>query len=348
MTVTRFCKRSYRQDLRVFPSPAARIGLVLTGLFLLFLPFMVGRYVVFVVCVCGVSVIGALGLNILTGYTGLISLGHAAFLGIGAYTAAILAAKAGLPFIVALTLGGVVAAMAGAVVGIPTLRLRGLYLVVTTLAFQFIVEHVIYHWESLTQSDKGISLPAPQIFGLKLDTYESFYYVIIVLAVLTAVFAKNLAMSRTGRAFVAIRDRDIAAEIIGIHLAKYKILAFVVSSFIAGISGGLYAYLLGLIGPDHFTFNQSVLYIAMIIVGGMGTVFGSIAGAVFMVLLPEVINAVSGPLASAYPAFAPRIGGISVTVYGLIIILFLLLEPDGLFGIWIRLKRYWKTWPFTY
>ncbi|MCJ7684486.1 MAG: branched-chain amino acid ABC transporter permease, partial [Desulfobacteraceae bacterium] len=220
--------------------------------------------------------------------------------------------------------------------------------VVTTLAFQFITEHVIYHWESLTLSDRGITLPSPTLLGYKLDTYESFYYVILVFAVATALFTKNLAMSRTGRAFVAVRDRDIAAEIIGVHLAKYKVLAFVVSSFIAGIAGALYAYLVGLIGPDHFTFNQSILYIAMIIVGGIGTVLGSIIGAIFMVLLPEVISAVSGPIASAYPTFSPRVGAISVIVYGLVIIGFLLFEPDGLFGIWIKIKRYWKPWPFTY
>lgn len=317
-------------------------------MFLVALPFLAGKYIIFVAAVCGVSVIGALGLNILTGYTGLISLGHAAFMGIGAYTAAALANKAGLPFLVALPLAGLMAAATGAVVGIPTLRLRGLYLVVTTLAFEFIVEHIIYHWESMTQSDRGISLPSPDVFGYKLDSYESFYYVILVLAVATALFTKNLAMSHTGRALVAIRDRDIAAEIIGVHLAKYKILAFVVSSFIAGMAGALYAYLLGLIGPDHFTFNQSVLYIAMIIVGGMGTVMGSIIGAVFMVLLPEVINAISSPIASAYPILSPRIGAVSVIVYGLVIILFLLFEPDGLYGIWIRIKRYWKPWPFTY
>jgi len=334
--------------LRIFSSPAAKISLFILTLALLWLPFLAGKYVVFVACVCGVSVISALGLNILTGYTGLISLGHAAFMGIGAYTAAILSSKAGFPFAAALPLAGVMAAATGAVVGIPTLRLKGLYLVVTTLAFQFITEHVIYHWESLTLSDRGITLPSPTLLGYKLDTYESFYYVILVFAVATALFTKNLAMSRTGRAFVAVRDRDIAAEIIGVHLAKYKVLSFVVSSFIAGIAGALYAYLVGLIGPDHFTFNQSILYIAMIIVGGIGTVLGSIIGAVFMVLLPEVISAVSGPIASAYPTFSPRVGAISVIVYGLVIIGFLLFEPDGLFGIWIKIKRYWKPWPFTY
>jgi branched-chain amino acid transport system permease protein len=348
MAVTRFCTRTYRQDSRVFPSTAARISLVLLALLLLGLPFFSGRYIVFLACLCGVSVIGALGLNILTGYTGLISLGHAAFMGIGAYTAAVLSTRAELPFIVTIPLAGVMAAAIGLVVAVPTLRLRGLYLVVTTLAFQFIVEHVIYHWESLTMSDKGIKLPTPTLLGYDLGRYESFYYVILVLAMMAAVFTKNLAMSRTGRAFVAIRDRDIAAEIIGIHLAKYKIISFIIASFLAGIAGALYAYLLGLISPDYFVFSQSILYVAMIIVGGLGTVLGSILGAVFMVLLPEVINTISSPLASAYPALATRIGGISVTVYGLIIILFLVFEPNGLVGIWIRIKRYWKTWPYTY
>jgi branched-chain amino acid transport system permease protein len=348
MAVTRFCVRTYAQDQRLFPSPAARIALGLGAAVLLLLPFVAGRYVVFVACVCGVSVIGALGLNLLTGFTGLISMGHAAFMGIGAYTAAVLSAKAGFPVVAALPCAVLLAAAMGAVVGVPTLRLRGMYLVVTTLAFQFIVEHVIYHWESLTESDRGIKLVPPSLLGMDLGNYESFYYVIVLFAVAAALLVKNLATSRTGRAFVAVRDRDIAAEIIGIHLAKYKILAFVLSSGLAGLAGALYAYLLGLIGPDHFTFGQSVLYIAMIIVGGMGTVMGSILGAAFMVLLPEVIHAVSGPLASAYPIMASRIGGISVVVYGLVIILFLLLEPRGLYGIWLRIKRYWKPWPFTY
>jgi branched-chain amino acid transport system permease protein len=348
MAVTRFCVRNYQEDRKIFPSPQAKIGLALLGLILLFFPYLFGTYVVFVACVVGVSAIGALSLNIITGYTGLISLGHAAFMGIGAYTAAILSTKAGFPFWAALPLSGVMAAITGFIVGVPTLRLRGMYLVVTTLAFQFITEHVIYHWESLTAGDRGIQLPAPTIFGMKLDTYESFYYVILVVAVLAAIFTKNLAMSRTGRAFVSVRDRDIAAEIIGIHVARYKILSFVISSFMAGVAGSLYAYLLNLISPDHFTFNLSILYVAMIIVGGMGSVLGSIAGAVFMVLLPELLNAISGPIASAYPIMAPRIGGVSLTVYGLVIILFIIFEPMGLAGIWIRIKRYWTTWPFSY
>lgn len=348
MSVTRHCIRSYHQDLRFFPSPTARVSLISLAVCLLLLPMLLGKYMIFVACVCGVSIISALGLNILTGYTGLMSLGHAAFMGIGAYTAAILSTKAGFPFPAALFLAGCMAAITGFVVGVPTLRLKGLYLVVTTLSFQFITEHVIYHWESMTAGDKGINLPTPVLLGVELGTYGSYYYVILFLVVVTALFTKNIAMTHTGRALLAVRDRDIAAEIIGVPVARYKIIAFVVSSFIAGVAGALYAYLLGFISPDHFTFAQSILYVAMIIIGGMGTVMGSILGAVFMVLLPEFLNAISGPLASAHPNIAPRIGGISTAVYGMVIILFILLEPMGLAGIWIRIKRYWKTWPYTY
>jgi branched-chain amino acid transport system permease protein len=343
----RFCKRTYREDRRVFPSLGHKIALLAFLTFVALVPVLFGPYLVFVAGVCGVAVIGALSLNLLTGVTGLISLGHAAFLGIGAYTAAILSSKAGWPLIAVLPGAGVVAALCGAIVGIPALRLRGLYLVVTTLALQFITDHVIYHWESLTHGDKGIKTVAPAILGITLAPHQ-FYYVIVLLAGLFALFMKNLVMTRTGRAFVAIRDRDVAAEIIGIQMARYKIISFMTSSFMAGVAGALYAYLLGLINPDYFTFHQSILYAVMCLVGGMGTVLGSILGAVFMTLLPEVISAISGPIATAYPVMVPRIGAISVTVYGLVIIFFLLLEPRGLAGIWFRIRRYWVTWPFTY
>lgn len=348
MAVTRFCVRSYEQDSRIFPSLAAKIGLSLLAALLFALPWIAGKYIIFVTTVAAVSIIGALGLNVLTGFTGLISLGHAAFLGVGAYTAAILSTRYHLPFLVTIPLAGITAAMFGAVVGIPTLRLKGMYLLVTTLAFQFIVEHIIYHWEDFTAGDRGISLPDPDLFGITLDKYSGYYYVVIVIAVITAILVKNLSMSRAGRALVAVRDRDIAAEMIGVNVARYKIIAFIISSFIAGIAGALYAYLLGLISPDHFTLGQSILYVAMIIVGGLGTVMGSIIGAIFMVLLPELISLISSPISSAYPLFAPRMGGISVMIYGFILVLFLLFEPKGIVGIWIRIKRYWLSWPYTY
>ncbi len=348
MAVTRFCVRSYNQDRQLFPGHLARTGLGVLALALLTFPFWAGSYWVHVACVSGVSVISALGLNLLTGYTGLISLGHAAFMGIGAYTAAVLSISAGFPFLLAMPMAGAAAAVAGAAVGIPTLRLKGLYLVVTTLAFQFIVEHIIFQWESVTNADTGLDLPAASLPFITLDTKEKFYFVILAMAAATAFCCKNIVMSRTGRAFVAIRDRDIAAEIIGIPLSKYKVLSFVISAFIAGIAGALYAYLVGHIGPDLYTFEKSIRYVAMIIVGGMASILGSILGACFITLLPVCIGEILGPLASSYPALATRIGAVNVTVYGLVIVLFLLLEPEGLFGIWIRIKRYFTQWPFTY
>jgi len=348
MGVTRFCKSTYEQDLRIFQSPSAKISLVLLLVFLLGFPAFGGRYLCFVFSLCGIAVIGALGINILTGYTGLVSMGHAAFLGIGAYSAAILSSRAGIPFWLCLIAGGAIPALAGLVVAIPSLRLKGLYIVVTTLAFQFITEHVIYHWESLTLGDKGIQVPYASLFGFSFDSHAKFYYVILFSALAAAVFTKNLAMTRTGRAFIAIRDRDVSAEIMGVNLTKYKIMAFTVSSFMAGLAGALFAFLNNLISPDHFTFALSIQYLAMIIVGGMGTVLGSIIGAFFMTLLPEILGAATGPLSSAYPLLSSRIGAISTIVYGLIIILFLILEPAGIFGIWLRVKYYWKQWPFKY
>ena len=348
MGVTRFCKRTYEQDLRIFQSPAARISLLLLLLFLLAFPSFGGRYLCYVLSLCGIAVIGALGINILTGYTGLVSMGQAAFIGIGAYTAAILSSRLGTPFWLCLLAAGVVPAVAGLIVAIPSLRLKGLYIVVTTLAFQFITEHIIYHWESLTAGDKGIQLPYANLFGFIFDSHAKFYYVILFVAIFAGFFTKNLAMTRTGRALIAIRDRDVSAEIIGVNLTKYKIMAFTVSSFMAGLAGALFAFLNNLISPDHFTFALSIQYLAMIIVGGMGTVLGSIIGALFMTLLPEAIAAASGPLSSAYPLLASRIGALSTIVYGLIIILFLILEPAGIFGIWLRVKYYWKQWPFKY
>jgi len=348
MAVTRFCKRTYEQDLRIFQSPSAKIFLALLLLFLLTFPAFGGRYLCYVLSLCGIAVIGALGINVLTGYTGLVSMGHAAFFGIGAYSAAILSTRAGVPFWLCFLAGGSIPALAGLIVAIPSLRLKGLYIVVTTLAFQFITEHVIYHWESLTSGDKGIQLPHASLFGFSFDSHAKFYYLILLTALTAAIFTKNLAMTRTGRAFIAIRDRDVSAEIIGVSLTKYKIMAFTVSSFMAGLAGALFAFLNNLISPDHFTFALSIQYLAMIIVGGMGTVLGSIIGAFFMTLLPEILAAVTGPLSSAYPLLASRIGAVSTIVYGLIIILFLILEPAGIFGIWLRVKNYWKQWPFKY
>jgi branched-chain amino acid transport system permease protein len=348
MAVTRYCTRTYLQDQRIFPSPSAKISLVLFVIFLILLPAFAGEYLLLVASLCGIATISALGLNILTGYTGQLSLGHAAFMAIGGYTVALMGGHFHFPFELNLISAGVVASIAGLVVAIPSLRLKGLYLIITTMAFQFIVEYVLLHWESLTEGERGIPIHPYSLFQLNLDDRSQQFYVVLVLAIGATIFTKNLAMSRSGRAFVAVRDHDIAAEIIGVNLAKYKIMSFITSSFMAGIGGCLYAYVYQRITPEIFTFIVSIEYVAMIIVGGMGTVIGGIFGACFMTLLPQFLGLIFGPLSSTYPLLANRLGAINIMVYGIIIIFFLLFEPDGLFGIWIRIKNYWKPWPFKY
>ena len=348
MTVTRHCKTSYREDMKLFQSPSLKVSLSALFIGLLVFPFIANDYLIYIINLSGIAIIGALGINILTGYTGQVSLGHAAFLAIGAYTSAILSSSLGMSFWLTMPIAGVVAALAGLVVAIPSLRLKGLYLVIITMAFQFIIEHIIYHWENLTFGDKGIGVPSVTIGSFAFDSGSRFYFIILFMVVLAIIFAKNLTRTKTGRAFVAIRDRDISAEVMGVNLARYKVVSFVISSFYAGVAGSLYAHHAGFIGPDHFTFFVSIEYVAMIIVGGMGTIPGAIYGALFMTLLPEGLRVLSDALRGSFPVLVVRFAALKTVIYGMIIILFLIIEPEGLNGIWQRIKVYWKTWPYTH
>jgi len=339
---------SYKSDVAIFQTWWLRIWMGLFLCSLMVFPFVVSSYLLYIVNLSGIAIIGALGLNLLTGCTGQISLGHAAFLGIGAYSSAILTVKLGIPFWISMFMGGGFAAVAGLVIGVPSLRLKGLYLVITTMAFELIVEHVIYRWESMTGGDKGITIPKPVLFGITFDTDIEFYFLILFMVVVAVLFMKNVLRTKSGRAFVAIRDRDIAASIMGVNLARYKVLAFVISSFYAGVAGSLYASYLKFIGPDHFTMIVSIEYISMIIVGGMGTILGSIFGAVFMTLIPEGIRVATDMMGGTFPALMGKFADLKVIAYGLIIILFLVFEPEGLSRIWGRTKTYFKMWPFTY
>jgi branched-chain amino acid transport system permease protein len=341
-------KETYRDDLKIFQTAFVKFWLLLFCLFLLVFPFAASRYLIYLANLSGIAIIGALGINLLTGYTGQVSLGHAAFLAIGAYTSAILSSRFGIPFWILLPLSGISAAISGLLIGIPSLRLRGLYLVITTLAFQFIVEHVIYRWESLTHGDNGIALDTPDLAGIILDTDRRFYYLVIVVVVLSVMTIKNITRAKVGRAFQAIRDRDITAETMGINLTKYKLLAFTVSSFYAGVAGALYAFYMAYISPDHFSLMVSIHYVAMIIVGGMGSVLGSIFGAIFITLLPEVLGVFTRAVGELFPASISRFGDVKGIVYGLVIVGFLIYQPRGLYGSWVKLKTYIKTYPFTY
>ncbi len=341
-------KVSYRDDIKLYQTGFIKFTMLVFFVFLLLFPHFFDRYVIYIANLCGIAIIGAIGLNILVGNTGLISLGHAAFFGIGAYTSALCITRLNLSLIIGIPAGGLAAALAGLVVAIPSLRLRGLYIAVTTFAFGFIVEHVIVRWESMTGGPDGVSLPTPGILGIELDSDLRYYYFLLVFVVLMAAFACNLFRTRIGRALVAIRDHDISAQVMGIELARYKILAFSISSFYAGVAGALFASYSQFITFEHFGVNLSIGYLAMIIVGGMGSLLGSIFGAIFMTLLPEGIRLMTDVVRDSYPLLTTKFAALTTVVNGLIIVIFLVFEPDGLSGRWKAIKAYWRNWPFTY
>jgi branched-chain amino acid transport system permease protein len=285
--------------------------------------------------------IAGLGLMVLAGFTGLFSLGHAAFLGVGAYTQAVLTNQ-GLPFPLALACAAVLSASVGWVVGLPALRVKGIYLGMATLSFGFIVEEVFARWESVTGGNAGIRISAPSMFGWTLSSGEGFYFLCLVLAVLATLLVLNLLRSPTGRAFVAIRDSEISAQSMGIHLARYKTLSFAFSAALAGVAGALYAHKLQFISPEQFDLLQSIDLLLMIVIGGVGSVHGAFLGAVFLISMPQVIS-----LGKDYlPATIGQAPGLQALVYGVVVIVFVLFEPLGLYGRWLKVRTYFELFPF--
>ena len=341
-------RTSYRADERIFDTALPIVGVVALIVALAVTPRFATTYWLDVLNRIGIAIIGALGLNILVGYTGQISIGHAAFLAVGAYSTAILEANAGLPFYLALPLAAVITSGFGLVFGIPSLRLRGLYLAIATLAAHFITTYGIVHWESLTKGVLGMMVPPATVFGLPLDSDARVFYLIFSLVVPATFFAKNLFRTRVGRAFIAIRDRDVAAGVMGVSLYHYKLLAFVLSSFYAGLAGGLMAHHSRILFPDAFTLLVAIDYLAMIIIGGLGSILGAIFGAIFMTLLPEVLKLGATSLTGVYPNAFGVIASTRDIVFGLAVILFLMYEPQGLARIWLRFRGYWKLWPYAY
>ncbi len=342
-------RESYREDIRVFQTVWVKFWLAAFVIALLTLPMWADPYVVYMTNISGIAIVAALGLNILTGLTGQISLGHAAFVALGAYTSAILATRLGLPFWLTIPAAGLVAALFGILLGFPCLRLKGLYLAMATMSFGVVVEDLVTHLESLTMGVRGISVPAPTIFGYALSDPGKLFYLIVVIVGLLTLAAKNLVRTRVGRAFVAIRDRDVAAEVIGVNLTKYKVMAFAISSFYGGVVGALYAYSTSYLHPENFTLLLSIEYIAMIIVGGLGSILGSILGAVFLTVVPDIIKGIADLLGQLIPSLHARYDEEwNIAAFGLLIMLFLIVEPTGLNGIWVRIKTSFKNWPFTY
>lgn len=357
---------SYGQDLALFNTPGKRAGVGAIAVLALAAPFGLEDPFLALLALCCVASIGAIGLNLVTGFAGQVSLGHAFFLGIGAYTAASISGDRGEDvyglgitfFPVWLLAAGLVAGLAGLIVAPLATRLRGLYLAIVTLGLVLIGAHFFNVWDSLT-GGPGIGRPAAEAtaFGFSFDVDGEFftreqklYLLMLGLLIVFAVLARNLMRSSVGRAFAAVRDRDIAAEIIGVDLRRTKRLAFAISSFYAGCAGALLYTITGFFDPGSFSLLLSVQYIAMVLIGGAATISGSIMGAFFITLLPTLTRELPQyfPFISPSSLGNPNVFQVEAILYGLLIIGFLIFEPRGLFGIWIRVRSYWKSWPFSY
>jgi len=340
---------SYTQDLAVIRTKPQWACFIIFLVFLSVLPWLSGPYFLSLVSMVAITIISVHGLNILTGYCGQISLGHAAFMGIGAYTSAILVTKCGLPFWLALPCAGLVAALIGIIFGLPSLRIKGLYLALATLAAHYIIMYVISHATSLTGGTAGLEAPRPILFGRRLKDAESYYYLLLVITFLMTLFAKNMARTRVGRNFIAIRDNDKAAAIMGVSLLKYKLLAFAIGCFYAGVAGSLWAHYMTVIDPDHFLLINSIWYIGMLIVGGMGTMVGVFFGVIFLKGVELGAMEFGPTLAAMVPALGPAVAAaLAQFLLALIIILFLVYEPRGLAHRWEVLKASYRIWPFPY
>ncbi|MDY6881196.1 MAG: branched-chain amino acid ABC transporter permease [Desulfatiglans sp.] len=346
-----FMKVSYKADEAIFRTTYIKTWFVVLMISLIGMPPFLGQYQVYFLSMLGIAILSAMGLNILTGYTGLISLGHAAFMGVGAFTCGILINRLGFPFYFAILGGGALAAVLGVFIGVPALRIKGLYLAIATLAFQFIANYTFVKWESMTGGGNGINIPAPKVGNWILGAHIHFYYIVLFFLILGLWTAKNLFRSKYGRALMAIRDNDVAAEVAGIPVFQYKILSFVISSFYAGIAGALFGILLRSAGPDTFGLSVSIEYLAMVIIGGMGTILGSVLGAIFLVFVPEFLSWVV-EIASRFSDKPGEIviylSPLKLLVLGFLIMFFIHVEPSGLAGIWRRLRDYLRIWPLPY
>ncbi|GAB3427702.1 branched-chain amino acid ABC transporter permease [Flindersiella endophytica] len=356
----------------MFNTPSKRLGVGLLLAVGVATPFVLADDVLFVLAFGLVAAVGAIGLNLVTGYAGQVSLGHAFFVGLGAYTASVLGGSPegsvigfGLPMLVWLPAAGLVAALAGLIVGPLATRLRGLYLAIVTLGLVFLGEHIFKEARSVT-GGLGVGRRGPElslfgfsfsesgvVLGIPLTREQRQFLLALGFLVLFAVLARNLTRSRVGRAFSAVRDRDIAAAVVGVSLLRYKVLAFTFSSFYAGLAGAMFAGLSGVVEPGSFSLLLSIQYLAMILVGGVATISGSILGALFITSLGRI----SSELAGAMPFLTQQATGnsgllavyqLEAILYGLLIVGFLIFEPRGLYGIWTRFRDYWKGWPFTY
>lgn len=334
-------KTDYNQDIKLAKHGGHQFWYGLLALSLVAAPYVLGEYLLSQLTFILIYGIVGVGLMLLAGFTGLFSIGHAAFLGAGAYAQAVLTAK-GVPFPIALAFAGALSAAVGVIVGLPALRVKGIYLGIATLSFGFIVEEVFARWESVTGGNAGMSVSTIDIFGWKADTGPSFYYVCLVITVIATLAVVNLLRAPTGRAFVAIRDSEISAQSMGIHLAYYKTLSFALSAALAGIGGALYAHQIRFLSPDQFNIIQSIDLLLMVVIGGLGSIHGAFLGAIFLIGLPQAISSIKDYL----PQAIGQAPGLKAVVYGAVLVGFVMFEPLGLYGRWLKVRTWFQLFPF--
>ena len=351
-------RTSYQADRTIFPARGSAIACVIGLVVLCVLPLHIGAtplvssYWLALVIKIAFYGIAALGLNILVGFTGQISLGHSAFFGFGAFMSAYLSGKHGVPVALSIPAAGIATGFLGVIVGLPAARLKGLYLAIATLASQFVLQDFFSRAEWFTGGAAGANAPPFSLFGLQLSGDRKYYYVVLFYLVVMYIFAANLMRTRDGRAMVAVRDHYLSAEVMGINLTYYRILAFGISSLYAGIAGALMAHYTSFVSAEAFDLLLSINFLAMIIIGGLGSVMGSLMGTVFILYLPELMQSIvrwvqsMGFTQSA--GFTEGLAYIKEMAIGLAIVLFLIFEPDGLAARWRKIKAYWKLYPFSY
>ena len=338
-------KTDYAQDVRLFRHSGQVFWYALLAVALLGLPLVLPEawreyFMGQMVFIWIYSIVG-LGLMLLIGFTGQISLGHAAFLAVGAYTEALLASK-GVPFVVSLSAAALLSAVAGIIVGLPALRLKGIYLAIATISFGFIVEEIVTRWESVTGGNSGKTVSAIDLFGYRIDDDIKFYYVALAILCIVMLGIVNLMRSPTGRAFVAIRDSEVSAQSMGINLAYYKTVSFALSAALTGIAGALYAHKISFVSPEQFNLLVSIELATIVFIGGLGSFHGAVFGAAFIIFLPQAIGLAKDIL----PASIGSQPGLKPTVFGLILIAFLLFEPLGIYGRWLKIRTYFSLFPF--
>jgi branched-chain amino acid transport system permease protein len=337
-------QESYAQDMAIFRTRTQWILLLLFLVLLFTIPLYASNEILTVLTLIGITIIGVLGLNILTGCCGQLSLGHAGFMAVGGYSLAILSAKLGWPFWAALPAAGLISGIIGIFFGLPSLKIKGFYLIMATVAAYFIIIWLILQLRSLTGGTDGLSVPEAAFGGLIIKGKAAYFYLVMGITCLATYLAKNIVRTRAGRAFIAIRDNDLAAEVMGVNLWVYKLQAFFIGCVFAGVAGGLSVQYYSFANVEQFPFISSIWYLGMLIVGGMGSTSGVIFGVVAIKLLDQVATKVGPLLANIVNPQAAV--GLSLILTGMVIILFLIFEPRGIAHLWERVKTYYRLWPF--